>query len=85
MDETHKAFMKRALDLARRGRGRTSPNPLVGAVVVKAGQVVGEGYHQRAGTPHAEIHALNAAGDRPQHDELRRVPSERDLVAGLDG
>ncbi|MDE0555383.1 MAG: bifunctional diaminohydroxyphosphoribosylaminopyrimidine deaminase/5-amino-6-(5-phosphoribosylamino)uracil reductase RibD [Candidatus Poribacteria bacterium] len=63
MDETHKAFMKRALDLARRGRGRTSPNPLVGAVVVKAGQVVGEGYHQRAGTPHAEIHALNAAGE----------------------
>ena len=55
--------MKRALDLARRGRGRTSPNPLVGAVVVKAGQVVGEGYHQRAGTPHAEVHALNASGE----------------------
>lgn len=55
--------MKRALDLARRGRGRTSPNPLVGAVIVKAGQIIGEGYHQKAGTPHAEIHALNAAGD----------------------
>ena len=55
--------MKRALDLARRGKGRTSPNPLVGAVIVKAGQVVGEGYHQKAGTPHAEIHALNAAGE----------------------
>ena len=54
--------MKRALDLARQGKGRTSPNPLVGAVVVKAGRVVGEGYHQKAGTPHAEIHALNAAG-----------------------
>ena len=54
--------MKRALDLARRGKGRTSPNPLVGAVIVKAGQVVGEGYHQKAGTPHAEIHALNIAG-----------------------
>ena len=63
MDETHKAFMKRALDLARRGRGRTSPNPLVGAVIVKAGRVIGEGYHQKAGTPHAEIHALNAAGE----------------------
>jgi diaminohydroxyphosphoribosylaminopyrimidine deaminase/5-amino-6-(5-phosphoribosylamino)uracil reductase len=63
MDAAHKAFMKRALDLARRGRGRTSPNPLVGAVIVKAGQVVGEGYHQKAGTPHAEIHALNAAGE----------------------
>ena len=55
--------MKRALELARRGRGRTSPNPLVGAVIVKAGQVIGEGYHQKAGTPHAEIHALNAAGE----------------------
>ena len=63
MDEAHKTFMKRALDLARRGKGRTSPNPLVGAVIVKAGQVVGEGYHQKAGTPHAEIHALNAAGE----------------------
>ncbi len=63
MDETHRAFMKRALDLACRGRGRTSPNPLVGAVIVKAGQVIGEGYHQKAGTPHAEIHALNAAGE----------------------
>ena len=63
MDKTHETFMKRALDLARQGKGRTSPNPLVGAVVVKAGRVVGEGYHQKAGTPHAEIHALNAAGE----------------------
>ena len=55
--------MKRALSLACRGRGRTSPNPLVGAVIVKAGRVVGEGYHQKAGTSHAEIHALNAAGE----------------------
>ena len=54
--------MKRALDLARRGNGRTSPNPLVGAVIVNAGRIVGEGYHQKAGAPHAEIHALNAAG-----------------------
>lgn len=63
MDETHRTYMKRALDLARRGTGRTRPNPLVGAVVVQAGQIVGEGYHQKAGTPHAEIHALNAAGE----------------------
>ncbi|MGI9859846.1 bifunctional diaminohydroxyphosphoribosylaminopyrimidine deaminase/5-amino-6-(5-phosphoribosylamino)uracil reductase RibD [Moorella naiadis] len=55
-------FMRRALDLARRGLGRTSPNPAVGAVIVKDGRVVGEGYHQKAGTPHAEIHALQAAG-----------------------
>ena len=62
MDETHKAFMQRALDLAQRAKGRTSPNPLVGAVIVKDGNIIGEGYHRKAGTPHAEVHALNAAG-----------------------
>ncbi|NQU11486.1 bifunctional diaminohydroxyphosphoribosylaminopyrimidine deaminase/5-amino-6-(5-phosphoribosylamino)uracil reductase RibD [bacterium] len=54
--------MRRALSLARRGWGRTSPNPLVGAVVVRDGAVVGEGFHRCAGTPHAEVHALAAAG-----------------------
>ena len=63
MDKTHIAFMQRALDLARRAKGRTSPNPLVGAVIVKDGKVIGEGYHQKAGSPHAEIYALNAAGE----------------------
>ena len=57
--------MERALFLAARGRGRTSPNPLVGAVVVTPdGVVVGQGAHERAGEPHAEVHALNAAGAR---------------------
>jgi diaminohydroxyphosphoribosylaminopyrimidine deaminase/5-amino-6-(5-phosphoribosylamino)uracil reductase len=56
------AFMRRALDLAERGRGRTSPNPLVGAVVVREGRVVGEGAHLVAGGAHAEIEALTAAG-----------------------
>lgn len=55
--------MRRALDLARRAAGRTSPNPMVGAVVVKDGEVVGEGCHLCAGTPHAEVHALEDAGD----------------------
>jgi len=55
--------MKRALTLARKGIGRTSPNPAVGCVVVKDGTVVGEGWHHKAGSPHAEIHALNMAGD----------------------
>lgn len=55
-------FMTRAIQLAR--RGRTSPNPMVGAVVVNDGVVVGEGYHMRAGAPHAEIVALRAAGAR---------------------
>lgn len=56
--------MRRALELAGRARGRTSPNPLVGAVVVQEGLLVGEGYHRRAGAPHAEVQALAAAGDR---------------------
>lgn len=56
-------YMQKALDLAARAQGRTSPNPMVGAVVVKDNQVIGEGYHMKAGTPHAEIHALQAAGD----------------------
>ena len=60
-----RAFMERALDLARRARGHTSPNPLVGAVVVtSAGEVVGEGFHVAAGAPHAEIVALQQAGAR---------------------
>lgn len=63
MDETHIAFMQRALDLAQRAKGRTSPNPLVGTVIAKDGRVIGEGYHEKAGTPHAEVHALNAAGE----------------------
>jgi len=54
--------MAEALNLARRGLGRTSPNPAVGAVVVRDGQVVGRGFHPQAGTPHAEIFALREAG-----------------------
>ncbi|HEY3418173.1 MAG TPA: bifunctional diaminohydroxyphosphoribosylaminopyrimidine deaminase/5-amino-6-(5-phosphoribosylamino)uracil reductase RibD [Armatimonadota bacterium] len=57
-------YLRRALRLARRALGATSPNPLVGAVVVRDGLVVGEGYHARAGEPHAEIHALRAAGEQ---------------------
>lgn len=57
-------FMQQALRLAKKALGRTSPNPLVGAVVVKDGEVVGQGYHKKAGTPHAEIHALRAAGEQ---------------------
>lgn len=51
-------FMQRALDLASRALGRTSPNPAVGAVIVRGGRVIGEGLHRRAGLPHAEIEAL---------------------------
>uniref|UniRef100_A0AAU2VDP8 Riboflavin biosynthesis protein RibD n=1 Tax=Streptomyces sp. NBC_00003 TaxID=2903608 RepID=A0AAU2VDP8_9ACTN len=57
--------MRRAIELAARGLGSTSPNPVVGCVITDAsGTVVGEGFHQRAGGPHAEVHALEAAGGR---------------------
>jgi diaminohydroxyphosphoribosylaminopyrimidine deaminase / 5-amino-6-(5-phosphoribosylamino)uracil reductase len=58
------AFLERALELAEKGRGTTRPNPVVGAVVVAGGEVVGEGWHERKGGPHAEIVALEAAGAR---------------------
>ena len=57
-------FMAQALRLAERGLYSASPNPRVGCVIVREGQVVGEGWHERAGTPHAEIHALQQAGER---------------------
>lgn len=57
-------YMALAIREAARARGKTSPNPCVGAVVVQSGQIVGRGHHRRAGTPHAEVNALNNAGNR---------------------
>jgi diaminohydroxyphosphoribosylaminopyrimidine deaminase/5-amino-6-(5-phosphoribosylamino)uracil reductase len=57
-------FMRRALELAERGAGQVWPNPKVGCVIVRDGGIVGEGWHQQFGGPHAEVHALAAAGDR---------------------
>ena len=62
--ETDAIYMRRALALARLGWGQTAPNPMVGAVVVADGSVVGEGYHARYGEAHAEVVALGVAGDR---------------------
>jgi diaminohydroxyphosphoribosylaminopyrimidine deaminase/5-amino-6-(5-phosphoribosylamino)uracil reductase len=58
------AWMRRALALAERGWGQTAPNPMVGAVVVRDGVAVGEGWHTRYGEPHAEVEALRSAGER---------------------
>ncbi len=63
-------WMRRALALAARGWGRTRPNPMVGAVVVRNGRCVGEGWHPRAGEPHAEVFALRAAGDAAKGADL---------------
>ncbi|MGX5725158.1 bifunctional diaminohydroxyphosphoribosylaminopyrimidine deaminase/5-amino-6-(5-phosphoribosylamino)uracil reductase RibD [Metapseudomonas otitidis] len=64
MTASDQAFMARALELARKGLYSTHPNPRVGCVIVRGGQVVGEGWHARAGEPHAEVHALRQAGER---------------------
>ncbi len=63
-------YMQRALSLAARGLGATAPNPAVGAVVVRDGRIVGEGYHRAAGQPHAEPIALQAAGGRARGADL---------------
>ena len=68
IEDKHIQTMRRALELA--ARGRTSPNPMVGAVVVKQGKVVGEGYHSRAGYPHAEVEALRQAGNKARSADL---------------
>jgi diaminohydroxyphosphoribosylaminopyrimidine deaminase / 5-amino-6-(5-phosphoribosylamino)uracil reductase len=62
--------LARALELAERGRGTTHPNPVVGAVVVKDGEVVGEGWHERKGEPHGEVLALREAGERARGGTL---------------
>ncbi len=60
--KTFEPYMQRAIDLAEQARGKTSPNPMVGAVIIKGGRIVGEGFHEKAGQPHAEINALKEAG-----------------------
>ena len=62
MKTEHEKYMRRALELAANARGRTSPNPMVGAVLIRDGEIVGEGWHHGPGLPHAEVEALRAAG-----------------------
>ncbi len=91
--ERYEAEMRRALELAERGWGRVSPNPLVGAVVVSGDAVVGEGWHEGPGSDHAEVMALRAAGDRargatvvctlePCNHFGRTPPCTRALIVG---
>lgn len=63
-DSLHAGFMRQALRLAAKGRGFTSPNPMVGALLVQQGAVIGQGFHERVGAPHAEVNALRNAGDQ---------------------
>ena len=62
--------LERALELAEKGRGTTAPNPIVGAVMAHDGEIVGEGWHERRGEPHAEVNALRAAGERARGGTL---------------
>lgn len=61
---THEFFMQRALQLAKNGLGTTYPNPLVGSVIVHNGKIIGEGWHKKAGEPHAEVNAVNSVKDK---------------------
>ncbi len=70
MSRQNEHYMQRALALARRGEGRTAPNPPVGAVVVRDGAIVGEGYHPGAGQPHAEVFALGEAAELARGADL---------------
>src|SRR3972149_4094936 len=62
--KTDESYMRMALSLAKKGIGSASPNPMVGAVVVKNGKIVGKGYHKKYGDAHAEVNALNDAGSK---------------------
>lgn len=64
MKSPDELFMQRALDLAAIGRGNVSPNPMVGCVIVHDDKIIGEGFHQKYGGPHAEVHAINAVADQ---------------------
>lgn len=78
-------FMLEAIDLARRGWGCTHPNPMVGAVIVEDGQIVGRGWHRQAGGPHAEVEAFNALGRKPASDATLYVTLEPCSTHGTTG
>ncbi len=69
-DKTDRKFMSMALGLARKGLGYTTPNPAVGAVIVKDGKVIGRGWHKRAGTAHAEVNAIRDAGSEAKGADI---------------
>ena len=58
--KNHEQYIKRCIELAQNGLGTTYPNPLVGSVIVYDGKIIGEGWHQKAGGPHAEVHAIRS-------------------------
>ena len=79
--DIHEAFMSRALELARKGRGKVSPNPMVGCILVKDGEMIGEGYHEEFGGPHAEIMALRNSRKDPM-DSIAYINLEPCCISG---
>jgi len=87
-----KRLMSRALSLALKGRGRTSPNPMVGSLLIKKGRIISEGFHERAGGPHAEARVLEVAGEKARggilfitlepccHTEKRTPPCTKAII-----
>ena len=61
---THEFYMNRCIQLAKNGLGQTYPNPLVGSVIVHQGKIIGEGWHRKAGEPHAEVNAIASVKDK---------------------
>ena len=83
MNDADEVWTRRALELAERGRGFVEPNPLVGAVVVRDGVAIGEGWHERFGGPHAEVNTLSAAGEGARGATLY-VTGTRDIADAAD-
>src|SRR4030066_1792998 len=92
MTMSNKTFMQKALSLAAKGKNRTSPNPMVGAVIVKGDKIIAADYHRKAGTPHAEILALKKAGSKARgaalyinlepccHTEKKTPPCTKSII-----
>lgn len=85
LDAQSVGFMQRAIQLARKGWGLTHPNPIVGAVIVEKDVVVAEGWHRKAGQPHAEVEALRALGRKPADDAIFYVTMEPCSTCGQTG
>ena len=79
--DVHESFMSRALELARKGRGKVSPNPMVGCVLVKDGEIISEGYHEKFGGPHAEVMAIRNSRQYPV-DSVAYVNLEPCCISG---
>jgi diaminohydroxyphosphoribosylaminopyrimidine deaminase/5-amino-6-(5-phosphoribosylamino)uracil reductase len=80
LDQQHDRYMQRCIELAQQARGQTAPNPMVGSVIVKNGVIIGEGFHPKAGEPHAEIFAIRDAQKNAQNNAQKNGEDLRDSI-----